>query len=112
MVCQYNNSEPNFQNKLSKIINENNLSFFKDIDLKFIHNAVDIKNELNNLKKIVNSISRNIGGKAVINDISKTVLEIRMMSLEESNQAIEELTMDVKKKQLLKKYIKKHMNIL
>ena len=98
VISALNNSEPNFQKKLSKIIKENNLSFFKDIDLKFIHTAADLKNELNNLKKIVNSITKNIGGKAVIDDISKSVLEIRMMSLEESNQAIEQLTKDVKTK--------------
>ena len=103
VISSVSNNDENFKKKSKIIIESNNLTFFKDINLKFIHTSKDLQNELENLRNIVNGVAEYFGGEIVLNDLSEAVKLSQNISLEESRDLVDELGKDMKKKSFFSK---------
>lgn len=102
-ISALNNADPQTQIKMNQVIEQNNLSFFKDFSLKFVHTAGELKTEIEKLRDIVNEVAENIGGQAVANELAITIKDSSELSLQETEEMAENLKHDVKKKGFLSK---------
>ena len=90
-ISALNNADPQTQIKMNQVIEQNNLSFFKDFSLKFVHTAGELKTEIEKLRDIVNEVAENIGGQAVANELAITIKDSSELSLQETEEMAENL---------------------
>ena len=98
VISTLNTFDDSKKKKMEEIIQKYNLKYFKDLNLKFVYSARDLKVEIEKLRDIVNEVAKNIGGKAVANELASTIKDSSDMTLESTDLMVEDLKKDVKKK--------------